>query len=91
MSTKIAVYIGIGRLNKGSIHAHGSPYSLEEEVGTVCGSGGTETMKICNSVVELGELPDIDALVEKRREELKQAEKDRHAERMAELDKIRAA
>lgn len=91
MSTKIAVYLGIGKFNKGTIHAFGNEMSKQELVGSINGSEGWETLKLCNSVIELGELPDIDALLAKRHQELVQVEHERHQARMSELEQIKAA
>lgn len=91
MSTKISVYLGIGKFNKGDISAHGTEFSQNESVGNIAGSEGFERLKLCNSVIELGELPDIDALVSQRHSELVQAELERHQAKIAELEQIKAA
>lgn len=85
MSTEIGVYLGIGRFNKGTISAYSHEWSLSSKIGEIGGSDGYETVKVANSLVEIGELPDIDALIQKRHEELVKAEQERHASRMKEL------
>lgn len=91
MSTKLSVYLGIGKHNKGTIHAFSNEVSKREEVGSISGTEGFETVKLCNSIVELGELPDIEALIAKRHTELLEAENERHRNRITELQQIQAA
>lgn len=91
MSTKIGVYLGIGRYNKGDISAYASEYSINEMVGEISGCVGFETVKLANSMIELGDLPDIEALIKQRHDELVENERKRHEERMQELAKLSAA
>lgn len=91
MSTNIAVYIGIGQYNKGEITAVADAYNLERKVGEVYGSDGLEKLKLCNSVTELGEIPDVNELIAKRHNELIEKENERHQRRLNQINQIQAA
>jgi len=91
MSTKLSIWLGIGRLNKGDITANNYDFFENVEVGSINGDSGAEKVKLADSLIELGELPDIDALIAQRHQELIDAEESRHQERMEELNKIQAA
>lgn len=91
MSTELSIWLGIGYQNKGDITANNYASSMEAEVGDISGTSGFERVKLANSIVELGELPDIDALISKRHQELVEAEMQRHEERLTEINKINAA
>lgn len=91
MSTKIAIFIGIGKHNKGDITAFGYEHSIKQKIGDISGDEGFEKVKLSNSIVELGELPDISALIKQRHDEMIEAEKLRHEMRMKELNEIQAA
>lgn len=82
MPTKIGVYYGVGKFNKGEIFAYSAPYYLADALHTISGDEGFERVKIADTVLELGELPDFDKLMRNKREELIKQEQERHFNRM---------
>lgn len=60
MPTEISIYVGVGERNLGQITAFANPVCLADEVGSITGSShGWERLKLCNSIVNLPEIPNI--------------------------------
>lgn len=66
MSTKIAVYVGVGTSNSERVTAFADSYSIEEPIGTISGPEGSEIVKVCDSLIELPcVMPDIKSISER--------------------------